>query len=905
MPAPSFRTFSLVGRLSEKQRIDGLIRDAASGRGGALILRGEAGIGKSSLLTYAARTEAARTVRASGSEFEQELPYAGLHQLCQPLLGHLTELPPRLRDALRSAFGLTEGVPDPFQAGLATLELLTAAAQRQPLLCLIDDAQWLDDASAKVVLFLARRVAADSIALLVAARTGSGPDRFEQLPRHEVPGLSHQDAQSLLAAQSPFPLDDQVSNQLITEAQGNPLALLELPRAGGFAPPGVSSAPARVEHDYRARLDGLSMQARLLLTVAGADPTGDAVLLWQASRRLGIDLAAAVPEVTATGLAELDHRFRFCHPLARSAAYVAASSGDRRAAHAALAAVTDPTTAPDRRAWHRAQSVTGPDDDVAAELEQAASRAQARGGVAAAAAFLSRAVGLSADLARRAERTLAAGRANLDAGQTDTAMDLLATLEPAALDEQLRARVELLQGRAAFARHRDDAGPELMTRAAQRMATIDAQQSRQYFLDALEMSLFVGRGVGVVHKVVAAARQAPPSVTPDLLDALIQLVDAGYPAATRLLRSTLFDGAAPLWRQHPALASLIATELWDQDTFRTITQWLVETGRESGSPSMLQLGLAQEAGGAITEGNVTRALAASAEEIAVADAAGVMSLQHHQLYLAAVRGRRDDFERLLRAGEAAPQGAGRATNLHAATAILNNGLGDYPAALAAAREATEHDDLFLTAIALPELVEAAVRCDDRTTAERALATLTERSEASGTRAALAMAAYSRGLVTGAEEHFREAIDLLGDGYLISVRGRAHLLYGEWLFTRRRRQESGEQLRIAYGMLSKSGHEGFARRAADGLRLLGERVESRLEAPVDMLTMQELAVARLVASGATSQKVAGQLFISKRTVDAHLRGIFQKLGLTSRRQLENHPGLLEASSPGAGRGSHSG
>ncbi|GAB7045864.1 AAA family ATPase [Catenuloplanes indicus] len=882
----------LVGRRDEERQLDELIRDVLAGRGGALVLRGEAGIGKSALLAYAAdAVPGTQTVRASGSEFEQELPYAGLHQLCLPLLPDLDDLPPRHRDALRSAFGLAGGTPDPFQVGMAALGLLAAAARRRPLLCLIDDAAWLDEASSKIMMFLARRITADPIGMLFAVRSGQEPDSFEKLPGLLVRGLPDEDARALLAAHRPFPLDDQVRDRLVAEAQGNPLALLELPRAGGFAPPDASSVPARVEHGYRARLAGLSAPARLLLTAASADPTGDPGLLWETARLLDIDVTAAGAEVSATGLADFGLRIRFCHPLARSAVYRAATPADRQAVHGALAAATDPEIAPDRRAWHHAQSVTGPDDWVAAELEWCASRAQARGGVAAAAAFLERAVELSAHPGRRIDRTLAAGQAHLDAGLTEAAMNLLNTLEHAALDEQQQAHVELLQGRAAFTLYRDGRGPELMTRAARRLAAIDAEQARHAFVDAVEMSLFAGQGGDIIHRVVAAARLAPPSAAPDLLDALIALVDRGFPAATPLLRRTLFDGDEPYWTRRPALASLIAFELWDQDAYREITEWLVKRGRQSGSPSVLQLGLAQEAGGAVTEGDIGRAIAASAEEVAVADAAGVPSLLNHRLYLAAIRGRRDEFARLVRAAVAV-QGPGRITNLDTATATLHNGLADYPAALAAARKAVENGGIILTGPALPELVEAAVNCGEPDTAATALASLTARTEASGTAAGLGIAAYARGLVTGDEHQFRDAIELLTDGGLVSPLGRAHLLYGEWLCRAGRHDECREQLRTAHHLLSRSGHEGFAQRAADGLSRLGEPVRPRLEEPYEQLTMQELAVARLVAAGATSREVAGQLYISKRTVDAHLRNIFRKLGLTSRRQLKDHAGLLQ-------------
>ncbi|MFC9428873.1 AAA family ATPase [Streptomyces sp. NPDC056987] len=883
----------LLGRFDEKRHMDELTGRAASGRGGALALRGEAGIGKSALLAHAADTASAfRVIRASGSEFEQHLPYSGLHQLCVPMLEHLDALPHPRRDDLRAAFGMAEGTPDSFHIGLAALGLLTAAAQERPLLCLIDDAQWLDSASLQVMLFLGRRITTDPIAMLFAARSGDGAAELDELPGLVVRGLNDRDARTLLTTRSPFPLDDQVRDRLIAEAQGSPLALLELPRAGGFVPPEMSSVPSRIEHGFQARLTGLTAEARLLLTVAAADPTGDPGLLWAAARHLGLDLARSSAEAATTGLAEFGHRIRFCHPLARSAVYRAASARERHVAHGALAEVTDPTGAPDRQVWHRAQAGAGPDDDIATALEQCASRARARGGVAAAAAFLERSVALSLDPGRRIERTLAAAQAHFDAGTTDVAEGLLATLETAALDDHQHARVDLLRGRTAFTRRHDDAGPMLMTRAAQRLVALHPRQARESFLDALEMSLVVGRGGGVIRKVVAAARSAAPaSDSPDLLDALIELVTNGYPTAAPLLHRTLHGEHEPLWFRRPALAAMIAIELWDPRTHTDIADWLVKDGRESGSPLVLRLGLAQQAIDAVMTGDLGKAIAATAEEAAIADAAGIPPLTYHRLHLAAQRGRREEFEQLAREAENGPHGTGQVTNLHSTTALLNNGLAHYPAALAAARRATEHDDIFLTGSALPELIEAAVHCDDHATAKEALASLTERTEAGGTTVGRGIAAYARGLVTGVEHHFQESVELLAKERLAPYLGRAHLLYGQWLRREGRRRDCRRHLRTAHELLSRAGSEGFAARAANELRATGERVRPRSEQPYEKLTMQEVAVARLVASGATSNEVAGQLFISKRTVDAHLRNIFRKLGLTSRRQLKDHPELL--------------
>ncbi|WP_033338744.1 AAA family ATPase [Catenuloplanes japonicus] len=874
----------IIGRTDEHHRVTALLDAARAGEGGALLLTGEAGIGKSVLLDHAARTASGWAItRVSGAEFEQELPFAGLHQLCQPFLGLLTEIPDRHREALTVAFGLMEGQPDLLRVGLAALELMTAAARVHPLLFLVDDAQWLDTASSKALVFLARRIGADPIAMVVAARSPRAPGELDTLPALAVGGLSDASARELLAARSPFPLDERVRDRLVAEAHGNPLALLELPRAGGFAPP--DTVPARVEQGFRSRLEPLPEDARLLLTIAGADPTGDPGLLWAAARHLDLDVSRAGADAAATGLAEFDVRVRFCHPLARSAVYRAAAPAQLRAAHGALAEVTDPVQAPDRRAWHRARACGGPDDDVADGLERCAARAQARGGVAAAAAFLEHAAALSLDRAARTARTLAAAQAHVDAGGADAAATLLHTLDESTLDAHQLARADVLRGRIAFTRPGDETGPALMVRAARRLSTSDPDAARECLLDAVEMSLVVGRAGGLMTRIMATVRtEAPPPTAPDVLEALTVLDADGHRAAVPLLRGVLHGDPAPLWASRPALASMIAGELWDTEALAPIAAWLVKTGRESGSPATLRLGLAQQVVDAVLVGDVGRALVAGAEEEAIAQAVGGDPLLYHRLHLAAHRGRRDE---VLALSEAATRGAAHVTNLHWVTAVLHNGLADYPAALAAARH---RDELFLSGPVLPELIEAAVRCQEPEIAAGALDALTAQTEASGSVTGLGVAAYARGLVTGVEDHYREAVDRMSGSPLVPYRARAHLLYGEWLRRRTRRRDAVVHLRIAHDLLVTTGADAFARRAATELRATGERVMPRSGPDYETLTMQEIAVGRLVAAGATSKEVAIHLFISKRTVDAHLRNIFRKLGITSRAQLRDHPHL---------------
>ncbi|WP_031469667.1 helix-turn-helix transcriptional regulator [Sciscionella sediminilitoris] len=885
---------SLVGRHEEIGHLSALLDAAGGGTGGVLVLRGEPGIGKSALLDHVARVgaEKFRVIRASGSEFEGELPFAALHQLCVPVLGYLDRVSDSYRDALMVAFGLAEGAPERFRIGLAALALLAEASAQGPLVCLVDDAHWMDAASAKALTFLARRIAAEPIAMIFAAREQDGAAWLDELPGLALGGLSPVHARALLAEQRTGTMDERVRDRLLAEARGNPLALIELPKAGGFALPTPSPNAGRIERSFQTRMAGLPEDARRLLILASADPTGDSGLLWAAARGLDIDVAAASAAAEASGLARFDMRARFCHPLARSAAYRSAEPELRIAAHRALAEATDPVTAGDRSAWHRAQACTGPDERVAAELESSAARAQARGGVAAAAAFLERAAALSLEHGKKTGRTLAAARATLDTGRAHAAADLLTSIDTEGLDGPEQARIELLRGQIAFAEGADGfvRGPELILRAAGRIADADPDRSRTYFVAALEMGLVVGRAAGVLDRVLDAASSAPrPSAgTPDLLDALVLLKAEGHRAAVPALRRALTgDGAG--WVQAPALAAVLAGELWDLELHATVTDWLVRTGRETGAPMTIRLGLSQEALSAVLTGDFGKAIAAIAEEEAIADALGDEAQLYPRVYLAAMRGRRAEVHELCT--EVLDRSTGPLTaNTHWATAVLSNGMADYRAAFEAASRAVAGGDLFLTGIALPELVEAAMRCGEHTAAESALESLLERTESAGTSFALGVAAGTRALVSDAEQDYRTALEHLAPSPFTLYLARAHLRYGEWLRRAGRRREAREHLHTAHGQLSEIGLEAFAKRAAEEVRATGEVARSRSEHTFDRLTMQEMHVARRVAAGATSKEVAENLFLSPRTVETHLRNIFRKLGVTSRRQLRDMPGL---------------
>ena len=490
-----------LDRTSEREVLDRLLAQGREGQSAVLVIRGEAGIGKTALLRYAARQAAGfRVAKVAGVEAEMELPFAGIHQLCAPLLDQLDALPQPQRDALCVALGLASGdVPDRFLVGLAVLGLLSAAAEERPLLCLVEDAHWLDDASGLILGFIARRLLAESVAIVVAVREPSARDDFDGLPELLLRGLAEEDARTLLMRAVPGRLDDRVRDRIIAETRGNPLALLDLPGslsaaelAGGFEPLAGTDLPRHLEDHYRQRVGELPESTQRLLLLAAAEPMGDATLVWRAADGLGIESSSLAPAEDAQ-LVEVGARVRFRHPLVRSAVYRAATLSERRAAHRALAEVTDADTDPDRRAWHRAHAAVGVDEEVAAELERSADRAQARGGAAAAAAFLAHATELTPDPAERGRRALAAAQAKFDAAASDAALELLATAELAPLDELQRARSERLRAEIAFTRTRGNEAPALLLDAARRLEPLDAALARETHLEAMAAAMFAGR----------------------------------------------------------------------------------------------------------------------------------------------------------------------------------------------------------------------------------------------------------------------------------------------------------------------------------------------------------------------------------------------------------------------------
>jgi DNA-binding CsgD family transcriptional regulator len=899
---------TLRGRDSECATLDRLLDAVRGGESRALVLRGEPGVGKTALLEYAiGAAPDLRVLRAVGVESETELAFASLQHLCAPMLDRLERLPGPQQDALRVAFGLSGGqAPDRFLVGLAALSLLSEVAEERPLLCVLDDAQWLDGASALALAFVARRLLAEPLAIVFVTREPI--DALSGLPELVLAGVGDDDAAVLLDSAIPGPLDERVRETIIAETRGNPLALLELPRAltpaelaGGFALPGAPLAD-RIEQSFLRRVQSLPPHSQRLLLMAAAEPLGDVTLLWRAAERLGVGPDAIWP-AEAAELIEVGARIRFRHPLVRSAVYRAAAPPDRREVHRALGEATDPEADPDRRAWHRAHAAAGLDEAVAGELERSADRAQGRGGVAAMAAFLERAAELTPNPGRRGARALAAAQAKLDAGAPEAAQALLATAELTPLDELQRARMQRLRAQIAFALRRGSDAPALLLDAAKRLVPLDPGLARETCLEALAAAIFAGR-LGNGRDVLRVVRAAPPAAQPPaaadlLLNGLATRVTQGYAAAVAPLRGALEafrqdGGDSPANNRWLWLACRVAADLWEHEIWDELATSGVRRAREVGALSIFPMSASYRAGVHVHAGEYAEASALLEEAYAVAQATHTALLVQARQMVAAWRGNEAQALELIEAGrpDAAARGQGMALSMiECANAALFNGLGRYDEALAPAQRACAQDDLSLYALALVELIEAAVRTNRPELAATALERLSERTRASGTEWALGIEARSRALLTdspSAEALYEEAVERLTHGRLAPHLARAQLVYGEWLRRENRRLDAREQLRAAHDTFSRIGAEGFAERARRELSATGETARRRTDGTRGVLTAQEAQVARLARDGLSNPEIGAQLFISARTVQYHLRKVFQKLDITSRNQLGRLP-----------------
>lgn len=902
----------LVGRSRECDALDQMLKAAREGTGQVMVVRGEPGVGKTALLEYVvAQSQGFRVERALGSESETELAFAGLHQLCAPMLGQLDRLPDSQSEALRVTFGIVQGAaPDRLMVGLAVLDLLSAVADETPLVCVIDDVQWIDQASTQVLEFVARRLFAEPLALVFAVREPSQTRPMSDLPELEVKGLSDDDSRTLLASAMRWPFDVEVRERFIAMTEGNPLALLELTQeltpskvAGGFGLPSSGSLSSRIECGFLQRFAKLPLDTRRLVLIAATNAPGDSGLMWRAADRLGISPDAADAAVSA-GLMTFGAKWTFRHPLVASAVYRSAGLEERREVHQALADATDQLLDPDRRVWHLAKAAWETDEIIASELEFSALRARSRGGLSAAAAFLERATEMTPDAARRAQRALIAAETSYLAGTPEAALELLSMATSGPLTEFQVAQANRLRGQIAFAFNRGSEAPPLLLKAARQFEVLDARLARQTYLEVLSAMEYAGRhGTGDELRLAAEATLAAPQASqpPDaddlLLDGLALLITEGpSTAASNLKRAvSMFssaqtstdDGMQRLW-----FACTAAQILWDDENWDVLSTRHVQLARDAGALTLLPLFLTQLGALRLFQGDFAAASSLLDEQRVITEATGGKIPPYAPVALAAFRNLEREAAELIdeashdveRRGE-----RGGLTLIQYMSALLYNSLGRYELALGPARQAAaDQNDRRFSLWAAVEFIEAATRCGVRDEAAEAFERLSNSTRASLTPWALGVEAQSRALLSdagAADELYREAIGQLAQTSLRLPLARARLLYGEWLRRERRRTDARTQLREAHSLFIAMGAQGFASRAERELLATGETARRRNPTTANELTSRELQITRLARDGLTNPDIGARLFISPRTVQYHLRNAFAKLGVDSRIQLE--------------------
>jgi DNA-binding CsgD family transcriptional regulator len=904
----------MIGREEERGKIDVLIADAREGVSGALVLRGEAGIGKSSLVEYA--VDAARPFRlaqVAGVEAEVELSFAGLQRLLMPFESQLELLPNIQRDALTTALGIGPTAPTPtdrFLVGLATLSLMTLAATQDGLLCVVDDAQWLDRESLEVLAFVARRIYADKIVALFAVREPSDRDApFEGITSHHLVGLQGSDALDLLALATDVPVSDEVAAQLLAEANGNPLAINEIAaeltavQLLGHSPlPDPLPIGERLEARFLGQVRALMPEAQLVLLVAAAESSEDPDLFWRCIAQLKIS-PEGIASARDSGLLVLRPKIVFRHPLIRSAVYSGASLSDKRRVHTALAEATTREADGDRWAWHMAASSIGPSEEVASALQETAERGHARGGHSAVCSTFSRAAELTPDTALRAIRYLKAAEAAIAAGDSSAAHRLLTLSDSGLTDPFLRALAQRLRGYVLrLGLSRDSSA--VLHEAARSLEPFDLSEARDTWLAALDAELNLGDGTdrSELRDIATSAltRVRGPLINGDdpsdlILDGMATRASAGYAEAVPLLRralSSFCDERAqrdtrPAWY---LLFEIAAVELLDDQALEAVLARLTQLSRDQGTWYTLSTTLLRDASHQVQRGQFERAAALFTQCEEIRSFTGQVWHDYLGIELMAWLGQEDATRAAAWEAEDLATRARRTSARHCANtglSLLFLGQGLYSDALSHAHQVYAADAPRWGTPILPNLIEAAARSGDLSMASEALARLSRRAIATGTPLALGLLARSGALVDGdetAESSYRTAIEYLSASNFDTELARAHLLYGEWLRRQKRKIDARVELRTALDMFSGMGALAFAKRSQIELQATGETARRRTVKTQSDLTPQEYQIARLAARGATNPEIAGQMFLSSSTIDFHLRKVYRKLGVASRRQL---------------------
>jgi len=910
---------TLVGRGHERQKIESILDAARDGLSSALVVQGAPGMGKTSLLKYASTAGADfAQLAVAGVSSESSFAFAGLQRLLLPIIERRSTLPEVQREGLEVALGLSSGAAkNQFLLGLGVLTLLAAAATDRPLLCVIDDAQWLDNETLEVLAFVARRLQAEGVAMFFAIRDDDGaPSPLDDLEATRVEGLATQEAMVLLNRSAPSPVDPTIAHRIITETQGCPLALVEVPRelsadelAGLAVLPEPLPLGRRLEAQFLRRIRSLPIEAQALMVIIAADASGDEGAIRRAAASLDLPLIAAEVAVDAD-LIERTSWTTFRHPLIRAAAYNGASSALRRDVHGALAEATIRSEAPDRYAWHRAASASGPDEPIAIELEAAAARTRNRGGYASEATFLTRAAELTPEPSERSRRMLDAAQAALTAGLRERAIRLI--------DEALKQEPSpspLLLARAQRLRASCDsftlpgAAAAIHLAAARSLESLDVRLARDTYIEALQATVISAQLTSGTspEEVARAALSAPPpdndrsAMADSMLDGFATRLAFGSNESIPLFRNALDiiseDDVLPTGRTLWAmLVQTAALEVWDAVGYRRSLDLLEQSQRAGGELDSLRITLLALSRSEMWNGRFgvaeayraeVSALAAAIEgEGPIADMFVMLSV-----HVLAWQGREAEVREavsILTGEFAVAIGAGSGVNVaRLALATLENGLRHYGEALVAARPLFEEDIPPDGNLILPEIVEAGVRSGDISIAAAALERLDERARTSGTPWALGLLARSRALLASddeAEALYRESIDQLDAAPVAAESARAHLLYGEWLRRQKRRTDARHQLRTAHQLFSGMGARAFEERARLELAATGAHARERSVVTALDLTPQEEQIARLAAGGETNAEIASKLYISPNTVDYHLRKVYRKLALRSRRDL---------------------